>query len=229
MEIKPSRRNLLIGVGAATAASALPGSAFPAENASWHCRIGRPRLPQCRRADQSPRGQTDILGRANRFCDRAHRGSGQADQRRRRARFRAGAASGQGFRQRSGPRRNPAIARLADDRQGGVQRRRPADDLGRSKVPGLAAGFRRARGEAAQGRRGRHSRQDQRAANARRLAELQRDLRHHQQSLGLSAHAGRIVRWCCGGTRGRLCGARTRLRHRRIIALPGAFLRRLRA
>ena len=34
MEIKPSRRNLLIGVGAATAASALPGSAFPAENAS---------------------------------------------------------------------------------------------------------------------------------------------------------------------------------------------------
>ncbi len=34
MEIKPSRRNLLIGVGAATAASVLPGSAFPAENAS---------------------------------------------------------------------------------------------------------------------------------------------------------------------------------------------------
>ena len=34
MELKPNRRNLLIGVGAATAASALPGSAFPAENAS---------------------------------------------------------------------------------------------------------------------------------------------------------------------------------------------------
>ena len=34
METKPSRRNLLIGVGAATAASALPGSAFAAENAS---------------------------------------------------------------------------------------------------------------------------------------------------------------------------------------------------
>ena len=48
---------------------------------------------------------------------------------------------------------------------------------------------RRAVDIARQGGRRRHPRQDQRAARARRLAELQRDLRHHQQSVRSRPHA----------------------------------------
>ena len=46
-------------------------------------------------------------------------------------------------------------------------------------------------------------RQDQRAGHAGRLAELQRDLRHDQQSVGSQPHAGRIVRRLFGRAVGR--------------------------
>ena len=94
---------------------------------------------------------------------------------------------------------------------------------------GFHAGRRRAVDFPRQGRRRRHSRQDQRAARARRLAELQRDLRHHQQPLRSRPHAGRLLRRIVGGARGRLWPAVARLRHRRLAARAGVSLRRLRA
>ena len=59
---------------------------------------------------------------------------------------------------------------------------------------GFQADGRRAVDHARQARRRRDPRQDQRAARARRLAELQRDLRHHQQPLRSRPHAGRLLR-----------------------------------
>ena len=72
-------------------------------------------------------------------------------------------------------------------------------------------------------------RQDQRAARARRLAELQRDLRHHQQSVGSRPHARRLLRRIGSGACGGLRPALARLRHRRFAARAGVPLRRLRA
>ena len=87
-----------------------------------------------------------------------------------------------------------------------LQHRRPADDLGHSPVQGLSSGGgRRGRRAAEGGGRG-HRRQNQCADRAGRLAELQRDLRHHQQSLGPRPHAGRIFRRLGGGAGGRLRG-----------------------
>ena len=86
---------------------------------------------------------------------------------------------------------------------------------------------RRAADHAGQGRRRRHPRQDQRAARARRLAELQRDLRHHQQPLRSRPHAGRLLRRIVGGARGGLRPAVDRLRHRRLAARAGVSLRHL--
>ena len=62
---------------------------------------------------------------------------------------------------------------------------------------------RRPDGHPRKGRRRRHSRQDQRPARARRLAELQRDLRHDQQPVRSRPHAGRLFRRIIGGARGR--------------------------
>ena len=81
---------------------------------------------------------------------------------------------------------------------------------------------------AAQGGGRGHCRQDQCADRAGRLAELQRNLRHHQQSLGPRPHAGRIFRWIGGGAGRRLRAARARFRHRRLAARAGPLLRRLR-
>ena len=94
---------------------------------------------------------------------------------------------------------------------------------------GFRADRRRAADHAGQGRRRRHPRQDQRAARARRLAELQRDLRHHQQSLRSRPHAGRLLRRIVGGAGRGLRPAVARLRHRRLAARAGVPLRRLRA
>ena len=71
-------------------------------------------------------------------------------------------------------------------------------------------------------------RQDQRAALPRRLAELQRDLRHDQQSVGRHARARRIL-----GRLGRGAGRRAHRagggqRHRLVDPQPGALLRRVR-
>ena len=69
---------------------------------------------------------------------------------------------------------------------------------------------------------------DQCAADARRLAELQRHLRHHQQSVGSRPHAGRFVRRLRGGAGCRLRPAVARLRYRRLAARAAELLRRLR-
>ena len=105
----------------------------------------------------------------------------------------------------------------------------PADDMGHSGTEGFHAGGRRAVDHPRQGSRRRHPRQDQRAARARRLAELQRYLRHHQQPLRSRPHAGRLLRRIVGGARRRLRPAVARLRHRRLAARAGISLRRLRA
>ena len=59
-------------------------------------------------------------------------------------------------------------------------------------------------GAAARGWR-HHLRQDQCAADAGGLAELQRDLRHDEQSLGSDQDAGRLFRRLGGGARRRAC------------------------
>ena len=61
----------------------------------------------------------------------------------------------------------------------------------------------RAVDRAGEGRGRRHPRQDQRAGRARRLAKLQRHLRHHQQSLRPRPHPRRILRRIGGGAGGR--------------------------
>ena len=60
-----------------------------------------------------------------------------------------------------------------------------------------------------------------------RLAELQRDLRHHQQPLRSRPHAGRIFRRIVGGAGSRLRSALAGLRYRRFAAGAGVSLWRL--
>ncbi len=70
-------------------------------------------------------------------------------------------------------------------------------------------------------------RQDQRAAEPRRLAELQRGLRLDQQSVGSRPHAGRLLgRFGCG-TRRRPDRHRSRQRYRRLDPQSCALLRRV--
>ena len=128
----------------------------------------------------------------------------------------------------AGARRAAAAARPADDREGGVQRRRPADDLGHPRLQGLAAARGCRRRRTAEGRRRRDHRQDQRAGRARRLAEHESDLWHHQQSLRSRADARRLVGRRGRRAGGRLRGPRGRLGHRRLAAHAGALLRRVR-
>ena len=71
-------------------------------------------------------------------------------------------------------------------------------------------------------------RQDQRAAEPGRLAELQRGLRPHQESVGPVAHAGRLVRRLGRGARRRPDRPRGGQRHRRLDPQPRALLRRVR-
>ncbi len=127
----------------------------------------------------------------------------------------------------AGARRTAAAPRHPDGGQGILQRRRPADDLGHSGVQGLDAAGGRGCDHPPQNRRRRHPRQDQRADQSARLAELQRHLRHHQQSLGSRPHARRLVRRIGRGAHRRLRTALARLRHRRLAAGAGALLRRL--
>ena len=64
--------------------------------------------------------------------------------------------------------------------------------------------------------------------HARRLAELQRGVRLHQQSLGSRAHAGRLLRRLGRGARRRPDRHRGGERHRRVDPESRALLRRLR-
>ena len=159
--------------------------------------------------------------------DRPHRAARCEDQCDLRSRFRARPCRRPRRRRRTGARREEAAARHPDDGEGILQHRGPADDLGHSGAEGFHADRRRAADHPRQGRRRRDPRQDQRAARARRLAELQRDLRHHQQPLRSRPHAGRLLRRIVGGARGGLWPAVARLRHRRLAARAGVSLRRL--
>ncbi len=127
-----------------------------------------------------------------------------------------------------GARRNAAAARHSDRDQGIVRRRRPADYLGRAGAERFRAAGRRAHGRPRQSRRRGDPGQDQRALRPRRLAELQRHLRHDQQSVGPRPLAGRLVGRIVRRARRRLRAAVARLRYRRLAAGAGALLRRLR-
>ncbi len=121
------------------------------------------------------------------------------------------------------------VARHSHDGERILQRRGAAHDLGLSGAKGFHCAGRRAGGFARQGRRRRPARQDQRAARARRLAELQRYLRHHQQSVRPRPHARRFLRRIGGGACGRVWRAFARLRSWRFVAGTGISLRHLRA
>ena len=126
------RRAFMVGVTAACAVAttrafgqtATPARAEECVSHRWRA-VGRPRCP--------PR----LGGRAARPGHRAHRGARQIDQRRGGARLRPGTPGGDRRRPGAGARRAAAVARPADDREGVVQRRRPADDLGHSRLQGL--------------------------------------------------------------------------------------------
>ena len=76
--------------------------------------------------------------------------------------------------------------------------------------------------------RRRDRRQNERAAAPRRFPELQRHLRHDEQSVGQGPHPRRLVGRFRRGIGGRLDRPRNRLRHRRVHPQSGAFLRRIR-
>ena len=101
------------------------------------------------------------------------------------------------------------------------------DDLGLRPAKGLHPEGRRAERPARQDCRRRDRRQDQRPGRAGRLAELQRDLRRHQQPLRYRPHAGRLIRRLGGGARRGLRTAVARHRHRRLAAGARALLRGL--
>ena len=119
-----------------------------------------------------------------------------------------------------------AAAWAAHDHQGILRSAGLAHDLGHSRhaQQHLAQQFGGGPAAAECGRG--HLRQDQRAAAAGRLAELQRDLRHDEQSLGSDQDAGRLLRRFVGSARRGIDRTRTRLRYRRLDPQPRALLRR---
>ncbi len=166
-------------------------------------------------------------GRTGRGRHRPHRAARCEDQRDLCSRLRTRPRRRPRRRRRTGARREEAAARPADDGEGILQHRGPAHDLGQSGAEGFSASGRRAADHPRQGRRRRDPRQEQRAARARRLAELQRDLRHHQQPVRSRPYAGRFLRRRLGRARGGLWPAVARLGYRRIAARAGVSLRRL--
>ena len=186
-----------------------------------------------RAACRADPAQEDRLPRAARSLPRAHRKIQSEAQRHRLDGQGRGAQARQGRRRRAEERQalRPA-ARRADEHQGELSGGGLAHDLGRAVDEGER--HRRDRGlGAAHDRRGRHAvRQDQRAADARRLAELQRRLRRDAQSVGPRPHAGRLVRRLVGRAVGRPHRHRRRLATsarrsaiRRIIAACSATSR----
>ena len=168
-----------------------------------------------------PRAARSLSGARRQVRRRPERGRG--------ARLRPGAHAGARRRPRAGPAAGlgPA-ARRAHDHQGVVRRARPADDVGRAGLQGPGRDEER-RCRRSLARRGRGPfRQDERAALSRRLAELQRDLRHHEQPVGRQARARRILRRLRGGAGGGAHRPGSRQRHRLVDPQPGALLRRVR-
>ena len=130
---------------------------------------------------------------------------------------------------RPGARRAGSAARRAHDDQGVLRRRGSADHVGRTHVQGPDRDEERARRRTLARRRRGALRQDERAALSRRLAELQRDLWHHEQPVGRDPGARRIVGRLRGRARGRAHRARGRQRHRLVDPQPRALLRRVRS
>ena len=172
-------------------------------------------------------GEESLRGGTGAGRHRPHRTPRCQNQRGLRSRFRARPRRRPRRRRGAGARRDKAAARPADDGEGILQRRGAADDLGLSGAEGFQAAGRRAVDFAGEAGGRRDPRQDQRAGRARRLAELQRHLRHHQQPVRPRPHAGRLVRRIGGGAGGGLRPAVARLRHRRLAARAGVSLRRL--
>ena len=174
------------------------------------------------------RREKSFRGRTGAGRDRAHRASRQEDQRDLRARFRSRACK-----PRAPPTRRWRAAKAKPLLGIPMTVKESFNIAGlpttwgipqqKDFVPPAGRAFDHAR----QGGGRRHPRQDQRAARARRLAELQRDLRHHQQPLRSRPHARRLLRRIVGGAGGRLRVAVARLRHRRLAARAGVSLRRL--
>ena len=201
--------------GAATAAAAASSSPPGSAGALEYLSAGQLTEGLRRRRFSSLELTDHLIAR----IERARR----RDQCRRRARLRACSRGRPGRRRGAGARRPAAAARPADDGEGIVQRGRPADHLGHPAGQGLPRQRRRADRRARPKGRCRPARQDQRADRARRLAELQRDLRRHAQPLGPRAHAGRLVGRLVGSAGGGLRAPGTRFRHRRLAARAGAL------
>ena len=127
-----------------------------------------------------------------------------------------------------GPRRAQAAARPADDGEGILQHRRSGDDLGHPSKRTSLPRKTRCRSPGSRMPAPSFSARPT-CRSARRLAELQRHLRHHQQPLRSRPDAGRLLRRLLGGARRGLRPALDRLRHRRLAARAGVPLRRLRA
>ena len=99
---------------------------------------------------------------------------------------------------------------------------------GAFRLQGLAACAGCACRDTAQGGRRGDFGQDQHSRRHWRLAELQRCLRHYQQSVGSWPHARRLIRRRCGVGCRRLCRARTRLRPQWLHSPACPLLWRLR-
>ena len=147
------------------------------------------------------------------------------DQRRRGARFRPCARGSDGGRRGAGRGEREPLLGLPMTVKEPYNVAGLPTTWGDPEIQGLAARRGRPGGAAAEGRRRNHPRQDQRADRARRLAELQRGLRHDQQSLGPDAHPRRLVRRLGRRARGRLSWrsssaptSAARCARRRIIA-----------
>ena len=228
-----SRREFLLATGAAAASPPRLSTQRMA-----HAALSRrpPRaIPPSEWDYRTAKEIAGALPGAKNFGGRTHRppiarieARDKRDQCRRGARLRPGARRRQGGRRGAGEGRAPAAARRADDRQGVLQRRRPADHLGlpaakdfRPTDDALAVARLKAAGAVILGK----------TNVPLSLGDWQSyndDLRHHQQPLGPDAHAGRLVGRLGGGAGRGLRVARARLRYRRLAARAGALLRRLR-
>ena len=120
----------------------------------------RARLGACRKAG--------VLGRTRRPGDRPHRGARSQAQRRGGARLRERPRGREGCGRGARARRGEAAARRADDREGSLQRRGVADDVGHTRHQRPARPGRRRHRRAAESGRRDHPRQDERAVPALR-------------------------------------------------------------
>jgi hypothetical protein len=175
MDIKPSRRSVMTGIGATIAASAIAPARTSAKEdpGGLAYRSAGELMKMLLDREVSSRELVDgaiariealdpkINAVVVRDFDRARKAADDAD---------AALARGE---------RRPLLG-LPMTGQGAVQYRRPADHLGLSQVQGLEARFRCACRAAAQSSRRNHCRQDECAGEFDGLAEFQRGLRHHQ-------------------------------------------------